>query len=196
MKEWFVSQLPESLATSAHDVQMILNYLAKRGDFDMNRVGMFGEGSGASIAIMAAAVDPRIKTLDLVNPWGDWPDWMAKSTLIPARERSDYLKPEFLAGIASLDPVQWLPKLKTQNIRVTEVSSVTVTPEEARQKIEAAFPKDAEVLHFADTKAFLISIATGTAFDWVKQKTVSGMPLQIQVVGQAEQKSSPDHTKN
>ena len=51
MKEWFVSELRESLATSAHDVQMVLNYLASRGDVDMNRVGMFGDGSGASIAI-------------------------------------------------------------------------------------------------------------------------------------------------
>src|SRR5208337_4932272 len=27
MKEWFVSELKESLAASAHDVQMVLNYL-------------------------------------------------------------------------------------------------------------------------------------------------------------------------
>ena len=82
MKEWFVSQLQESIAASAHDVQMILNYLAMRGDLDMDHVGMFGDGSGASIAILAAAVDPRIKASDLLDPWGDWPDWIAKSTLI------------------------------------------------------------------------------------------------------------------
>jgi hypothetical protein len=195
MKQWFVSQLQESLATSAHDVQLVLDYIASRGDMDMDHVGMFGEGSGASIAILAAAVDPRIKTLDLVNPWGDWPEWIAKSTLIPEHERPDYLKPEFLAGVAPLDPVEWLPKLKTQSIRLTEVDSVTVTPAEARQKIEAAFPKNAVVLRFADTKAFLNSIAAGTAFDWVKQSTVPGVPLRIQVAGQAEQKASPDHTK-
>jgi hypothetical protein len=45
MKEWFLSELQESLATSAHDVQMVLNYLAARGDLDMNRVGMFAQGS-------------------------------------------------------------------------------------------------------------------------------------------------------
>ena len=36
-------------------------------------------GSGAAIAILAAAIDPRLKALDLVDPWGDWPDWLAKS---------------------------------------------------------------------------------------------------------------------
>jgi len=73
MKEWFLSELQESVATSAHDVQMVLNYLASRGDLDMNRVGMFAQGSGASIAILATAVDPRIKVLEALDPWGDWP---------------------------------------------------------------------------------------------------------------------------
>src|SRR5262249_18920830 len=59
MKEWFISELQESLAVSAHDVQMVLNYLETRGDLDMNRVGMFAQGSGASIAALAAAGGPR-----------------------------------------------------------------------------------------------------------------------------------------
>src|SRR5580693_1507287 len=31
MREWFISELRESLVSSVHDVQMILNYLATRG---------------------------------------------------------------------------------------------------------------------------------------------------------------------
>ena len=34
MKEWFLSDLQESLGTTAHDVQMILDYLAARGDLN------------------------------------------------------------------------------------------------------------------------------------------------------------------
>jgi|HubBroStandDraft_6_1064221.scaffolds.fasta_scaffold15092_2 acetyl esterase/lipase len=190
MKEWFVSNLKEALSTSAHDVQMILNYLAQTGEFDMERVGMFGEGSGGSVAILAAAVDPRIKTLDLVNPWGDWPDWIAKSTLIPEKERPAYLKPEFLAGVAELDPVKWLPELKTQKIRLREVKSVTVTPPEARQKIEAAVPPKTEVVHYDDTKAFLAAISDGTAFDWIKEKMQTGKSQDYRASGQAQAKSS------
>ena len=96
MKEWFLSELQECLATSAHDVQMVLNYLAARDDLDMNRVGMFAQGSGASIAILASAVDPRIKVLEALDPWGDWPTWMATSPFVPEDERADYVKPEFL----------------------------------------------------------------------------------------------------
>jgi hypothetical protein len=71
LKQWFVSELAESLGTSAHDVQFILNHLADRGDMDMDHVGMFGMGSGATIAILAAHTDSRIKALDLLDPCGD-----------------------------------------------------------------------------------------------------------------------------
>jgi hypothetical protein len=195
MKEWFVSELRESFAKSAHDVQMILNYLAERGDFDMNRVGMFGEGSGASIAILTAAVDSRIKTLDLLNPWGDWPDWMAKSTLVPENERPGFLKPEFLDSIAPLDPMKWLPELKTQKIRLQEVKSVTVTPNEARQKMEAAAPANVQMLRYDDTKQFASTVASGTLFDWIKQQMQDGKSQDYRAAGRSQAKGSSDQGK-
>ena len=172
MKEWFVSELQESLGSSVHDVQMILNYLSIRGDLDVNRVGMFGDGSGASIAILAAAADPRIKTLDLLDPWGDWPDWIKESNRIPEKERPDYLKPEWLADVAPLDPVKWLPELKTQTVRIQFIRDLKITPADVQQKIEAAVPVSAnvQVVHYENTDAFRAAIAGGTGFDWIKQK--------------------------
>ncbi len=171
MKEWFVSQMDESLATSAHDVQMILNYLAARGDLDMNRVGMWGDGSGATIAILAAAADPRIKTLDLIDPWGDWPDWIAKSTRIPENERPGFLKPEWLKYAEPLDPTKWLPQLKTQRIRLQFVKSVGITPVEAQTKMEAAAPPNAQIIRYENLAAFKGATAGGTTgFDWIKQQ--------------------------
>ncbi len=174
LKEWFVSELQESLATTAHDVQMILNYLGTRHDMDMDRVGMFGDGSGATIAILAAAVDPRIKTLDLLNPWGDWPDWLAKSPLVPEKERPDYVKPEFLGKVAPLDPAKWLPELKTQKIRLQLVNGVGVTPNVVREKIEAAAPASAEIVHFESVEEFSRAAASGTRFNWIKEKLQPG----------------------
>src|ERR1700732_3429263 len=46
MKEWFVSELQGALAKSAHDVQMVLNYLADRAAVDLGNVGVFGAGAG------------------------------------------------------------------------------------------------------------------------------------------------------
>ena len=186
MKEWFVSELRESLATSAHDVQMILNYLSTRGDVDMDRVGMFGDGSGASIAILAAAVDPRIKTLDLVDAWGDWSEWIAKTTRVPENERPGFMKPEWLDGVAPLDPVKWLPQLKTQKVRIQFVKTVGITPLEAQQKMEAAAPANAQIVHYDDAAAFASSNSGGKGFDWIEQQMQAGTTQQYRAAGESK----------
>jgi hypothetical protein len=47
-------------------------------------------GSGASIAILASAADPRIKVLDTLDSWGDWPVWLADSPFVPEAPLPDY----------------------------------------------------------------------------------------------------------
>ncbi len=64
----FINQ--EALGKSTHDVQMVLDYLAGRGDFDMSNVKVFGVGAGGTIAVLAASADSRIKAIDLLDPWG------------------------------------------------------------------------------------------------------------------------------
>src|SRR5271166_4448990 len=171
-REWFVSELQESLGASVHDVQLILNYLASRQDLDMGRVGVWGVGSGASIAIIAAAVDPRIKALDLLNPWGDWPDWLAKSSLVPEEERHAYLEPGFLWRVKDLEPVQWLPQLKDREVRLELVlDGITVTPPEVRERMEAAAPPNAEVVHYQNVQEFAEKVdSAGKRFDWIRQQ--------------------------
>lgn len=146
MREWFVSELQECLAISAHDVQMVLNYLASRDDLDMNRVGIFAEGSGATIAILASAADPRIQVVDAVAPWGDWPTWMATSPFVPQAERADYVKPEFLKKVAALDPVDWLPKVQAKKFRLQDATFDPTTPKTSKEKIRAAVPANTPVV--------------------------------------------------
>lgn len=170
MREWFVSELPESLADSAHDVQMILNYLATRHDLDIQRVGMFGQGSGGAIAILASAADPRIKVVDVLEPWADWPDWLAKSKVVPEPERAAYLKPEFLARVAPLDPVQWLPKAKAERIRIQDVRTDPANPSPAQEQLEAAAPDRARIEQFGNNRALYPNAAGGHIFDWMKDQ--------------------------
>jgi hypothetical protein len=170
MKEWFVSELQEALGSSVHDVQMILNFLSKRDDLDVSNVGMFGTGSGGTIAILAAAVDPRIKAIDVLDPWGDWPEWMTGSTLIPENERPNYVKPEFLKKVAGLDPVQWLPQLKTQRVRIQDVADDTVTPKAAQARIESVAPAGAKVKRYDNTRQFYEASSAGRLFQWVKEQ--------------------------
>jgi len=170
MKEWFVSELQEALVTSVHDMQMVLDYLNTLDDLDSTHVAMFGEGSGGTIAILAAATDARIKAIDVLDPWADWPDWMAKSQLIPDAERSNYIKPEFLEKIAWLDPVKWLPQLKSQLVRIQQVMDDAVTPTLAKKQIQSAAPSAAQVMSYDDTRVFFRAVSGGRLFQWMKDQ--------------------------
>jgi hypothetical protein len=167
LTKWFVSELPESLAITVHDVQLILNYLETRGDLDMTRVGMFGQGSGGAIAILAAAVDPRLKAIDLLNPWADWPDWLAESTVIPKQERDNYLKPEFLKPLEPLEPVRYLPKLASRAIRIQFWDYEHGDTQKALAKLEAAAPATAKIAHYQNGKAMLEVASEGRLFEWL-----------------------------
>jgi len=134
----------------------------------MSRVGMFATGSGASIAILAAAADSRIRAIDLLNPWGDWPDWLAQSAIIPEAERPNYLKPDFLNKVAPLDPVKFLPQLKSQEVRIERLNDDKVTPEAAEEKIEAAAGSTVKVIHYDNAQRFYGAAGGGRVFQWVK----------------------------
>ncbi len=173
MKEWFISELQECLATSAHDVQMVLNYLAARGDLDMNRVGMFAQGSGASIAILASAVDPRIKVLEALDPWGDWPTWMATSPFIPEDERQDYVKPEFLKKVAALEPIEWLPRIQAKKFRLDHELFETKAPKAVKEKMQAAVPAGATMVLYKNLDEFKAAFQDGKNLEWIQHELLS-----------------------
>ena len=140
MKQWFVSELQEAMGSSAHDVQLIVDYVASRKDLSADHVGMFAQGSGAAIAILTASVDPRITVLDLLNPWGDWPDWLRTSPVVPENERPNYVTPEFLEKVSGLDPARYLPQLSDRKLRVQQVMDYADVPPAPRDKIAASVP--------------------------------------------------------
>jgi hypothetical protein len=165
-KEWFVSELPESLAATVHDVQMILNRLADRPDLDTTHVGMFAQGSGATIAILAASVDKRIQALDLLDPWGDWPDWFAKAVdEFPENERATYLAPGFQKKLESLEPVKALPALQDRKLRIL-FNEENGEPLDAVKRLAAAAPTNAEIQHFRG-RQMADSYAGGRLFLWM-----------------------------
>ncbi len=170
MREWFVSDLQECLAVSAHDVQEVLNYLASRNDLDMSRVGMFAQGSGASIGILASAADPRIKVLDTIDPWGDWPDWMATSPFVPEDERANYVTPEFLKKAETLEPVKWLPKIQAKKFRLQDATFDRVTPGVAKEKLRAAAPADSTVVIYRTPEEFNAVVRNNKDLEWIQEQ--------------------------
>ena len=176
MKQWFVSELPEALGTTVHDVQLILNYLADREDVDMDRVGMFGMGSGGAVAILAAHIDPRIKALDLLDPWGDWPDWLRDSPAVPQSERSKYLTPEFLKSVSTLDPVDHLAALKTPSLRLQQTLSERLTPKTARERIAVAVSDPSRLVRYENPADLLKAWQVTGLSGWIKQQMLSQNP--------------------
>ena len=181
LKEWFVSELQEALATSTHDVQMVLNYMNTRGDLDLKHVGVVGQGSGGAVAILAAAADSRICALDLMDPWGDWPDWLKDSKQIPEKERAAYLKPEFLQQVSGLDPVTYLPQLKGRAIRIQQVLSDTITPDAARDKIAKAAPAPDEVTRYPDIPAEAKALSSNGIVKWMEEQLGSGNTAEARI---------------
>ena len=173
MKEWFVSELQESLATSVHDVQMVLNYLATRGDLDMSRAGIFGQGSGGPIAILSAAVDPRLKALDVMDPWGDWQAWLAESPLIPEHERAAYLDSGFLARVAPLDPLAWLPQLHGRAFRLQQNLFNQAVPDTVRKQFEASAAGKAVIVEYRDINEYKEKVSSnGRMLDWIESQLI------------------------
>jgi len=170
MKQWFVSELRESLGSTVHDVQLILNYLAERGDMDMDHVGMLGMGAGATIAILAAHADSRIKTIDVLDPWGDWPDWLKESPVVPEAERPKYVTPEFLQSVAPFDPVVHLPYLGQQSVRLQQTMSDPLTPNAAKAKIAAAVPVRATFVGYNNPQDLLKAWKIDGLSGWIKQQ--------------------------
>jgi hypothetical protein len=166
--EWFISELKEALVKSAHDVQMILNHLSEHENFDMDGVAMFAQGSGATIAILASTVDPRIRVLHLVTPWGDWPEWFARASIVPNDERPKYLESKYLTSIAPLDPIHTFPKVKAKQILLQDLRADAVTPAICEPRIEKAAPARAQIDQFGDGRAYSSEYGGGKLFDWMK----------------------------
>lgn len=169
MKEWFVSQLQESLGSTVHDVSLILNYLDSRNDIDMDHIGMFGQGSGGSTAILAASTDKRIKAIDVLDPWGDWPDWVTYSAVLEPGDKTQFSDPGFQESVSRLDPLRYLPQLKDCNLRMEQIVVDPTTPEIARRKLaDAATQRGSQVLVFPDTEAHYTAMKTAGPAGWLK----------------------------
>jgi hypothetical protein len=134
-------------------------------------------------------VDRRLKAIDLLNPWGDWPDWLAKSAVVPKEERDRYLKADFLEQLEPLEPTRYLPKLPSCAIRMQFWDDVNSGTQEAVEKLEAAAPHTAKLLHYPNGHAMYAVASNGRLFEWIA--TVLKSPPETR---QANAQSPPSTT--
>ncbi|MBB5055589.1 hypothetical protein HDF16_000258 [Granulicella aggregans] len=169
-KRWFVSELPESLTTSVHDVQKILNYLATRHDIDSTRIGMFGQGSGGTIALLAASVDPRLRAIDVLDAWGDWPDWFAASPIVPEFQRTELIQPNALQALSNLDPLTTLPHLAASRVRLQLVTPNPSNPPAAVAKMRDAARGLFQVEYATEIEYRERAMNDGAILQWLSDK--------------------------
>ena len=103
-----------------------------------------------------------------MDPWGDWPHWMAESTRIPNEERPAFTESDFLDKIAPLDPVLWLPKLKTRAVRVQILNFDTITPKASKGAIAKVLPPAATLTRYENANQVHDALMMGKEFDWIK----------------------------
>jgi acetyl esterase/lipase len=170
LKQWFVSELHDSIVKSVHDVQMVINYVETRSDIDASRIGIFGQGAGATIVGLTTTVDKRIQAVELMDPWGDWPTWLSSSPQISANERDEYRKPQFLEPLVPLDPLHWLPGLSGRQLKVDEALFEKVTPSASKARIESALPASALLVRYTSKDDFFRNaLEDDRLLDWMRK---------------------------
>ncbi len=170
-KEWFVTQLPEALVMTVHDISLILDYLQTRSDLDTRKIGIFGQGSGGTIALLAASVEPRLRAVDVLDPWGDWPDWFQRSSLLLDKDRTSYDEPAFRDKLVSLDPAHVLGKLNGRRLRLQQNEADTITPEVAQKKIAAAVPPRSRLICYRSMDEYTQKAAkNGRILSWLARR--------------------------
>ena len=72
LRDTVLPEEPASLPGWHQDVRAALTYLAARGDIRPDAMGVAGASLGANLAVLAAAADPRVRSLALVSPSLDY----------------------------------------------------------------------------------------------------------------------------
>jgi hypothetical protein len=108
--------------------------------------------------------------MDTLDPWGDWLTWLKMSTFVPASERAEYVKPEFLSRVAPLDPIDWMAKVQAKKFRLQQRSFEYETPGESKETLQAAAPPGAVVAFYRTPKEFANAQGEDTerSLDWIK----------------------------
>ncbi len=141
----------------SHDVSSAIDYLKKRGDCNIDQLGVLGESMGAAVAIMAAANDDRIKLLIEDSSYPSLP------IVVSDYAKALYGLPRFpivdsallLAGIrAGFSAGEVTPILAIKDVTVPTLilhcdGDLNIKPEYSTEMYEASGAEDKEIYFFS-----------------------------------------------
>lgn len=129
------------VAAVAADVRMLraaVDLVAARDDVDADRIALVGHDFGAMYASVVFDSDERPATLVMMAPTARWADWFLRYWAISDPDT------DYLAAMAPLDPVTWLPAGDDRPILLQFASRDPYVPEAVAEAISDAAGASAE----------------------------------------------------
>ena len=121
------------------DLRRALDVLAAQPGIDRTRFAYVGHDFGAMYGSITAAVDPRVTHFVFMAGTASFSDWFLYGPKLEGEARE-----KFIAELAPLDPVKWVPKLRGPVLMQFADNDEHVSTGR-REQLAAAAPKGTDV---------------------------------------------------
>jgi dipeptidyl aminopeptidase/acylaminoacyl peptidase len=144
-------------ARERQDALAALDYLERRGDIDITRVGLHGMSMGAVVAVMVAAEDRRVAGVVAEAPFSSFPDLVRKSyqhkpgPLRAAQTAATLwaLSARIGTTVWNVSAVQAAPRLTGRPLLIIENEKDAIVPAGSAEAIMAAAGEPKSLWHVA-----------------------------------------------
>ena len=145
------------------DLRRALDVLLAQPEIDRERVALVGHDFGAMYGALAAANDPRVKAFVFMAGTQSFSDWFLYGPKPP-----EDVKQKFIAEMAPLDPIKYLPKLKMPKLLQFADNDEHVSKERAAALAAAA--AEPKTVRTYSAKHELNEEATRERIAWLKKQ--------------------------
>ena len=144
------------------DLRRALDVLAGQPGVDRARFAYVGHDFGAMYGTIAAAVDPRVTHFVFMAGTASFTDWFLYGPKLEGEARET-----FIAELAPLDPVKWVPKLRGPVLMQFADNDEHVSTAR-REQLAAAAPRGTDVRVYKAGHE-LNDTATNERLAWLRQ---------------------------
>jgi hypothetical protein len=95
---------------------------------------------------------------------------MARSIVVPENERAEYVRPEFLRRVATLNPLEWVPKIQAPKFRLLDALFDLDTPRPSKKKLWAAVPDRTAGRVYATPDQLKIAMQKENVLEWIQHE--------------------------
>jgi predicted esterase len=152
------------------DLRRALDVLMAQPGVDRTRVAYVGHDFGAMYGTLAAVVDPRVTHFVFMAGTASFSDWFLYGPKLEGEARD-----RFVAALAPLDPVRWVPKLRGPVLMQFADTDEHVSTAR-REQLAAAAPSGTEVRTYKAGHE-LSEEATRERLAWLRKVLGVGDPL-------------------